>query len=48
VHEGDLNDHGKLRKVDAKQVENQIKNISKFVDGAEMLLKKRLKKLKLK
>lgn len=43
AHGGDLNSHGQPRKIDADYVEGQISDLELFIEGAEKLIKLRLK-----
>ena len=43
VHEGDLNQHGRLRKVDVVETYRRIKDLFIFIKSAEQILSERLK-----
>ncbi len=42
VHDGDINSHGRLQKIDRKQIRRKVEDVVKFVAASEQLLAKAL------
>ncbi len=42
VHEGDLNKHGRIKKIEVNKVERQIQEVQLFVENSETLINKKL------